>query len=171
MISINRIFTKKENKDLSYSNLQIFSLTFLRVLIGWHFLYEGFAKLFSEPAWTAKSYLLGSVGPFSTVFKAMASNSSLLPVIDNLNIWGLIIIGLSLFTGLFARPFKLFGIGLLLLYYFAYPPFASVVITAPVEGNYWIVNKNLIEIAALFVLYLFPTSHITGIDRYLRKKL
>jgi thiosulfate dehydrogenase [quinone] large subunit len=40
----------------------------------------------------------------------------------------------------------------------------------PVEGNYWIVNKNLIEMAALFVLYLFPSSQITGIDRYIQKK-
>jgi thiosulfate dehydrogenase (quinone) large subunit len=160
---------KNNNTSQSYSNLQIFSLTFLRVLIGWHFLYEGFAKLFSTPGWTAKFYLLGSVGPFAPVFKAMASNPVLLTIINNLNIWGLILIGLSLFTGLFSRPFKLFGIVLLLLYYLAYPPFASLVINTPVEGNYWIVNKNLIEMAALFVLYLFPSGHITGIDRYFHK--
>jgi len=154
----------------SYSNWQIFSLTFLRVLIGWHFLYEGLVKLFSSPVWTAKSYLLGSVGPFAPVFKAMAVHSSLLLIIDYLNIWGLILIGISLFTGLFSKPFKLCGIALLLLYYFAYPPFSSVIINSPVEGNYWIVNKNLIELAALFVLYLFPTSQITGIDRYFHKK-
>jgi thiosulfate dehydrogenase (quinone) large subunit len=152
-----------------YSNLQIFSLTFLRVLVGWHFLYEGLTKLFSTPAWTAKSYLLGSVGPFAPMFKAMASHQGVLNVVDILNIWGLILIGVSLFAGLFSRPFKLCGIALLVLYYIAYPPFASLIINTPVEGNYWIVNKNLIEIAALFVLFLFPTSQITGIDRYLHK--
>jgi thiosulfate dehydrogenase [quinone] large subunit len=161
---------RRDNVALSYSNWQVFSLTFLRVLIGWHFLYEGLTKLFSSPAWTAKSYLVGSVGPFAPVFKAMASNPVLLLIIDNINIWGLILIGLSLFIGLFARPFKLFGIVLLLLYYLAYPPFAAVVINAPVEGSYWIVNKNLIEMAALFVLYLFPSSQITGIDRYFQTK-
>jgi thiosulfate dehydrogenase (quinone) large subunit len=161
---------KKDNILQSYSNWQIFSLTLLRVLIGWHFLYEGLVKLFSSPAWTAKSYLLGSVGPFAPVFKAMAAHSSLLHIIDFMNIWGLILIGLSLFIGLFARPFKLFGICLLLLYYFAYPPFSTVVINAPVEGSYWIVNKNLIEMAALFVLFLFPSSQISGIDRYLKTK-
>ena len=98
----------------------------------------------------------------------MASNPGLMPVIDNLNIWGLILIGLSLFTGLFSRPFKLCGIVLLSLYYFAYPPFTTLVINTPVEGSYWIVNKNLIEMAALFVLFMFPTSHITGLDRYIR---
>jgi thiosulfate dehydrogenase [quinone] large subunit len=100
----------------------------------------------------------------------MASNPTLLLIIDYINIWGLILIGISLFIGLFARPFKLFGIVLLLLYYFAYPPFATVVINAPMEGSYWIVNKNLIEMAALFVLYLFPSSQISGIDRYLQTK-
>jgi thiosulfate dehydrogenase [quinone] large subunit len=161
---------KIDKTEHSYTGLQIFSLTFLRILIGWHFLYEGFSKLFSVPSWTAESYLAGSVGPFAPVFKAMAANPSLLAVVDVLNIWGLILIGLSLFIGLFSRPFKLFGIALLLLYYLAYPPFASLAINTPVEGNYWIVNKNLIELAALFVLFLFPTSHITGIDRYLHKK-
>jgi thiosulfate dehydrogenase (quinone) large subunit len=161
---------KSNSVSQSYSNLQIFSLTLLRILIGWHFLYEGFAKLFSVPAWTSKSYLLGSVGPFAPVFKAMALHPPMLAIIDNLNIWGLIIIGLSLFIGLFSRPFKLFGIVLLLLYYLAYPPFGTLVINTPVEGNYWIVNKNLIEMAALFVLYLFPSGQITGIDRYIQKK-
>lgn len=153
-----------------YSNWQIISLTLLRVLIGWHFLYEGLTKLLSSPAWSAKSYLLGSVGPFSPVFKAIASYSGLLNIVDKLNIWGLILIGLSLFTGLFTKPFKISGIILLLLYYFAYPPFLSVVINTPVEGSYWIVNKNLIETAALLVLYLFPSSHISGIDRYFQIK-
>jgi thiosulfate dehydrogenase (quinone) large subunit len=162
---------KKDTISHSYSNMQIFSLTLLQILIGWHFLYEGLSKLFSTPAWTAESYLLGSVGPFAPVFRAMALNSVILAIVDNLNMWGLLLIGFSLFIGLFSKQFKLFGIVLLLLYYLAYPPFSSVVINAPVEGNYWIVNKNLIEMAALFVLYLFPTSHITGIDRYLQKKI
>ena len=160
---------KTDTISQSYSDLQIFSLTFLRVLIGWHFLYEGLTKLFSNPAWTAKTYLLGSVGPFASVFKALASNAVLLNIIDYLNIWGLILIGLSLFIGLFSRPFKICGIALLLLYYVTYPPFSALAVNTPVEGNYWIVNKNLIEMAALFVLFVFPTSQISGIDRYIRK--
>jgi thiosulfate dehydrogenase (quinone) large subunit len=160
---------KKDSIAQSYSNWQIFSLTFLRVLIGWHFLYEGLAKLFSAPEWTARTYLLGSVGPASHVFKALAAHPALLNLVDFINIWGLILIGISLFIGLLSKPFKLFGIFLLLMYYLAYPPFASLGITAPMEGNYWIVNKNLVEMAALLVLYLFPTSQITGIDRLFSK--
>lgn len=159
---------KEESKSLYYSNWQIFSLTFLRVLIGWHFLYEGLVKLFSNPVWSSKSYLEGSVGLFAPVFKAMALNAKLLMVIDFLNMWGLILIGISLFVGLFSRPAKLLGIVLLFLYYFAYPPIPGLLVNAPVEGSYWLVNKNLIEIAALFVLYLFPSGHISGLDRYFK---
>ena len=148
---------------------QTFALTFLRVLIGWHFLYEGLTKLYT-PGWTAKEYLLGSVGPLAPLFKSMAKAESVLSVVDILNEWGLVLIGLSLFIGLFSKPFKLIGIVLLAFYYLAYPPFASLGINAHVEGSYWIVNKNLIEMAALFVLYLFPSSPITGMDRYILKK-
>jgi thiosulfate dehydrogenase (quinone) large subunit len=155
--------------QIKYSNWQLFSLTFLRVLIGWHFLFEGLMKLFT-PGWTAKSYLEGSVGPFSSIFKALASNQTILSVVDNLNEWGLVIIGLGLFIGLFEKPLKLAGILLLLLYYLAYPPFPGLTISAPVEGSYWIVNKNLIEMAALLVLYFFPSGQITGIDSFIFKR-
>ena len=148
-----------------YTTWQIFSLTFLRILIGWHFLYEGLSKLYT-PGWTAKVYLLDSVGPLSPIFKGMAESSSVLNIVDILNEWGLVIIGLSLFIGLLSKPGKILGIVLLSFYYLAYPPFASLGVNAHVEGSYWIVNKNLIEIAALFVLYQFPSSYITGIDRF-----
>ena len=161
---------KKDNITPEYSNWQIFSLTFLRVLIGWHFLYEGLAKLFSSPTWSAKPYLLGSVGPFAPLFRSIGNSATILNITDLLNEWGLVLMGLSLFTGLLSNPCKILGIVLLSFYYLAYPPFAALGINTHVEGSYWIVNKNLIEIAALFVLYLFPTSQITGIDRYLYKE-
>jgi thiosulfate dehydrogenase [quinone] large subunit len=153
----------------NYTNWQIFSLTFLRVLIGWHFLFEGLMKLYT-PGWTAKSYLEGSVGPFSSIFKALASNDTILSIVNIMNEWGLVIIGLGLFIGLFEKPLKLSGILLLLLYYLAYPPFPGLTINAPMEGSYWIVNKNFVEMAALFVLLFFPSGHITGIDSFLIKK-
>lgn len=160
---------KNIESTTAYSKWQIFSLTLLRILIGWHFLYEGLTKLYT-PGWTAKGYLLGSVGPFSPIFKGMAQSKSILNVTDFLNEWGLILIGLGLFVGFLSKTCKIFGIILLLFYYLAYPPFASLGINAHVEGSYWIVNKNLIEMCALWVLFLFPSSHITGIDRFIFRK-
>ena len=153
-----------------YSTLQIFGLTALRVLIGWHFLYEGLVKVFT-PDWTAYWYLSNSVGPASGIFKMMADNSTILKIVDYLNMWGLVIVGLGLFLGLFARYCKVLGIMLLFLYYIAYPPFAAFSIESTVvEGNYWVVNKILIEMAAIFVLLLFPSSHVTGLDMFLLKR-
>lgn len=154
---------------VDYLNGQIFGLTFLRILIGWHLLYEGLIKLYT-PGWSAKGYLLGSVGPFSPLLKGMAKSEATLNVIDFLNEWGLVLIGLSLFIGLLSKPCKILGILLLSLYYLAYPPFASLGINTHVEGSYWIVNKNLIEMAALFVLYQFPSSQITGVDKFIFRK-
>ncbi len=158
---------KDQHPPLLYTKRQIAVLTFLRVLIGWHFLYEGLVKLYAPGEWTSEFFLLNSVGPFSSVLKSMAANHTVLYWVDQANMWGLIIIGICLFVGVFARPAKIMGILLLFLYYISYPPFALYSVSIPVEGSYWIVNKNLIELAALVVLYFFPSSRITGLDRYM----
>lgn len=159
---------EKEQQKNNYLGVQLFGLTLLRVLIGWHFLYEGLVKLYT-PGWSAKQYLDGAVGPFSSAFKSIAQSETALRVVDLLNEWGLVFIGLGLFAGLISKPVKILGIIMLSLYYLAYPPFASLGVNLHVEGSYWVVNKNLIEMAALFVLYLFPSSHITGLDRFIYK--
>jgi thiosulfate dehydrogenase [quinone] large subunit len=148
------------------SNGQIFALTMLRVLIGWHFLYEGMVKVVN-PAWTATAFLQASQGPFSGFFKSMAANPGILDVVNFCNQWGLVLVGLSLITGLFSRWASLGGMALLFLYYISNPPFIGLEPPAVAEGSYLIVNKNLIELFALFVLFLFPTGRIIGIDRLL----
>ena len=57
------------------------------------------------------------------------------------------------------------GMILLLLYYLATPPLVGLRYAIPSEGNYLIVNKTLIEAAALALLLLFPTSKTIGLDR------
>ncbi|WP_172594404.1 hypothetical protein [Mariniphaga sediminis] len=153
-------------KKMGYSGKQIFALTFLRVLIGWHFLYEGLVKIYT-PGWSAGAYLEGATGPFSGLFKNLAQQDVVLSIVDLLNAWGLALVGFGLFVGLFSKACKIFGILLLALYYMAYPPFAGLDQNVVAEGSYWIVNKNLIEIGALVVLLVFPSSYITGLDKYL----
>lgn len=159
------------NKDSAlpqYSTLQLTSLVILRVLIGWHFLYEGIAKLIS-PHWTAASYLLESKLVFSGVFFWMASNPLVLKLVDFLNIWGLIAIGLGLIVGGLTRVASIAGVLLLLLYYICNPPFIGYTYSIPMEGSYLIVNKNLVEMFALVVLIVFPTGSIIGLDRLLER--
>jgi thiosulfate dehydrogenase [quinone] large subunit len=55
------------------------------------------------------------------------------------------------------------------LYYLAHPAFPWLP-QSPSEGSYWLVNKNLIEAAALLVLALFPTEKRFGIERMFKTK-
>lgn len=146
------------------NNAQLFWLVTLRVLIGWHFLYEGLVKL-TNPNWSSVGYLLDSQGIFKGFYHSLASNSSILQVIDQMNIWGLIAIGLGLILGLFSRVALWSGLLLLTMYYFSHPPCIGFNYGLPMEGSYLIVNKTLIEIAAVAVLICFPTSRRIGIDR------
>ena len=87
---------------------------------------------------------------------------------DNLNQWGLLLIGLALSGGcLFTRTAALAGVIMLALYYLAAPPFPTLEYAMPAEGSYLIVNKILIELAALLVIMAFPTAHRIGLDRLL----
>lgn len=149
-----------------FTSLQTCSLVLLRLLIGWHFLYEGVIKLYS-PSWTAKGYLL-SASFMESFFRWMASDT-LIPVIDTLNIGALLLVGFSLIIGFKTNWASIIGIGLLLLYYLAHPPFPGYP-QGPSEGSYWLVNKNLIEAAALFVIYLFPTQYAFGLAKLFAKQ-
>jgi uncharacterized membrane protein YphA (DoxX/SURF4 family) len=142
-------------------------LTILRILIGWHFLYEGITKLLN-PAWTAKYYLLGSKWIFADLFHWMASSAGIIKVVDFLNIWGLILIGLSLFIGLFVRWSSIAGAILLFFYFIAYPPISGYTFGVVAEGNYQWVDKNLIEFFMLIVLASLPVDFLFGADRWLR---
>lgn len=144
-----------------FTSVQTGSLVLLRLLIGWHFLYEGVIKLYS-PSWTAKGYLL-SASYMESFFGWMAGDS-IIPVIDALNIGALLLVGFCLIIGFKTRWASIIGIGLLLMYYLAHPPFPGYP-QGPSEGSYWLVNKNLIEAAALFVLFLFPTDYSFGLAR------
>ena len=81
--------------------------------------------------------------------------------------WGLTLVGVSLLLGLLSRYGALVGMIFVCLYYLFAPPLLGLEYGRPGEGSYLIVNKNLIEACALWVLYCFPTSHIIGLDRFI----
>ncbi|MBN1273715.1 MAG: DoxX family protein [Candidatus Aminicenantes bacterium] len=155
--------------EKKYSCMQLTALVVLRILIGWHFLYEGIAKLLN-PYWTSAGFLSDSKGFLSGFFSWIAETPSVLKVVDFLNIWGLIAIGVALIAGFFTRTAVVSGMVLLLLYYLANPPFIGYSYTSPAEGNYLFVNKNLIEMFSLSALLFFPTGKIIGLDRLLLRK-
>lgn len=153
-------------EDNQYSSKQLTALVILRMLVGWHILYEGVTKLLN-PGWSARGFLMSSQWIFEDLFKSLAANSTVLGIVDFINVWGLILIGLCLILGLVTRPAAISGMVLLALYYLANPPFVGITSPMPTEGNYIFINKNLIEIGALWVLAQFSTSHIVGLERLL----
>lgn len=157
------------NKQTSYSSSQTFWLVALRILIGWHFLYEGLAKILSSN-WSAYPYLMDSQGFLSGMFESIATNPDLLTVVNYANMYGLTLIGLSLILGCFSRYASLGAIAFLVLFYLSHPPFIGADYMMPTEGSYLWVDKNLIEIVALMVLVYFPTSHIIGLDKLIFKQ-
>ena len=157
------------DSSIKTNQYQFYGLVVLRVLIGWHFLYEGISKLIN-PYWSSAAYLLDSKWIFSGIAETIVSNPTLLTFSDYINMWGLTLVGVSLMFGLFSRYGSLVGMGFVLLYYFFAPPLVGLEYGKPNEGSYIIVNKNLIEACALWVLYSFPTSQYIGIDRFLNNE-
>lgn len=150
--------------DGRLSGLQMAAVVVLRVLVGWHFLYEGLAKL-TSPNWSAAGYLLQSRGPFSGLFRWMAADPNVLATVNQLNEWGLTLIGLGLVLGCFTRLASAAGLLVILLFYVCNPPFVGYFYSIPMEGSYLVVNKNLVEAAALAVILVTNSGRAAGLDR------
>jgi thiosulfate dehydrogenase [quinone] large subunit len=157
--------------DTTYRPLQQFALIALRTVIGWHFLYEAYYKI-TSPAWsptggpltpwTSAGYLKGASGPLAWLFQKLM-NYGWTPWIDRGVKIGLLLIGLSLILGLFTRIGAWGALLFLSMFYLLYIP--TIGVPQPNnEGTYLIVNKTLIEAAAVGVLLVFNTGRIAGLD-------
>ena len=159
------------SQGTALTSAQQVGLVLLRTLVGWHFLYEGYFKLW-RPAWgrtgaplvafTAAGYLKAGSGPFAPFFRRFAEPPWIGPI-DVMVALGLLAVGLSLLLGLFTRIGALGALALLTLFYLAAIPTAGLP-QPGAEGAYLFVNKTLIEAAAVFVLLAFGTGRIAGLD-------
>jgi len=155
------------------------SLITLRTLIGWHFLYEGYYKL-ALPAWsadgkplapwTSAGYLKAASGPFAAL-ATKAVSAGWVTWIDPVVKIALIAVGLSLILGIATRIGCIAALLLLALFYLVAIPLSGSHVAGS-EGAYLIVNKTLIEAAAVFVLLTFHTGEVAGLDRiFAQRKL
>jgi len=155
-------------EDGKLSRVPMIAITVLRVLIGWHFLYEGIAKL-TAPSWSAAGYLKQARGPFAGLFKWLAAEPNLLANADLITMWGLTLVGILLILGLFTRLASLGGIGFIVLFYLCNPPFVGYFYSIPTEGSYLIVNKNLVELGALIVILVTGSGRFAGLDVFVNR--
>ena len=153
-------------EDGRLSRGPMIAITVLRVMVGWHFLYEGIAKM-TASSWSAAGYLKQARGPFADLFKWLAGEPILLANADLITMWGLTLVGIFLILGLFTRLASLGGIGFIVLFYLCNPPFVGYFYSIPTEGSYLIVNKNLVELCALVVILVTGSGRFAGLDRIL----
>jgi len=147
-----------------FSRLTTWIFTILRIAIGWHFLYEGISKILST-GWSSAPYLAGSKWIFAPLFSAMSANSAVIAMVNFINIWGMVLVGIALIIGLLSRWASAGGALMLLFYFIAYPPIPGYMFGVPVEGNYLWINRNLIEFFILAAFIFISPGWLFGLDR------
>jgi uncharacterized membrane protein YphA (DoxX/SURF4 family) len=90
-------------------------------------------------------------------------------LIDWLTAWGLTAVGLGLIFGVFTKLSSLAAAGFLAMFYLAIPPWPGVPEPVLVEGHYFLVNKNLVELIAVLALATLPTGQWFGLDPWVRR--
>lgn len=156
------------SQNPKFHNASRWLITIVRLSIGWQFLYEGVTKIVAQN-WTSAPFLSGSRWILAPVFNAMAENATVTGIVDFLNIWGMILIGLGLILGVFIRTASGAGALLLFFYFTAYPPIPGYTISVPVEGSYLWVNKTLIEFFILLAFIFIKSESQFSLERLYRR--
>ncbi len=133
------------------------SLVALRILTGCFFFYAGISKVFA-PAWSAAGYLMNAK-TFAGLY-AFFAQPGILPLVNFMNKWGLVLLGLSLIFGVGMRISTWLGSALMALYYFP-------ILTFPYIDHGFIVDTHIILIAVLTVLRQTDQSREFGLKKNL----
>lgn len=150
---INIIFS------LSMTRIQQRLLALLRIVMGWFFFYAGITKVLN-PDWTAAGYIKGAKN-FAGFYHWLLQ-PDVLPSINFLNKWGLVILGLSLILGLFVRVSALFGAALMVLYYL-------VILDFPYPNTHaYLVDEHIIYAITLLFFMAVGAGRYYGLDNWCR---
>ena len=135
-----------------------FILFLLRVALGWLMFYAGITKVLN-PDWSAGGFLAGAE-TFPELF-AWFAQPDVLPVINVINEWGLLLLGVSLLFGIFVRLSSVLGAVLMLLYYLPGLSF-------PLAGGHsYIVDEHIIYALALLFFAAVRAGRVWGLDKRL----
>lgn len=139
------------------TQFQKISLLALRLSLGWMFFYVVITKILN-PVWTSVGYLK-SAKTFVGFYNALLL-PSVLPIVDFINEWGLLFLGISLMLGVFVRLSSILGAALMILYYFPildflYPNFYS-----------FIIDEHIVYALALLILVAWRAGRIYGLENW-----
>ncbi len=134
---------------------QKLSLFLLRVAMGGFMLYAGVTKLMN-PAWSAAGYLQAAktFAPFYNLFLA----PNVLPVVNFINEWGEVLLGLSLIFGLGVRLSSSLGAVQMMLFYFPVLQFPYVL------PHSLFIDEHIIYTLVLVLLAAIRAGRVWGLD-------
>ena len=145
-------------RDVSfeYSETWIgYSLLSLRLIMGWTFLYAGLEKVL-DSSWSAEGFLLYGIpdgNNFTGLWETIAADW--LWLVDPLNQWGQVLVGLALILGIAVRWSAVWGAVMMLFYWLASFPLEHAII----------IDDHVVYALLLFGLGAFGAGRILGLDR------
>jgi thiosulfate dehydrogenase (quinone) large subunit len=141
---------------MSNTTLQRSLIVYFRLAIGWTFLYAG-AWQIMDPQWSAATFL-AHTKTFHDVF-AIFATPEIAPYTTFAVKWGHLLIGLSLVSGLLVRVSGVFGVMLMLTYYFAHMDFPYI----EARVNF-IMEFHLVYAGVLVYLMSVNAGTVFGLD-------
>lgn len=152
--------------EFEYSDKGIgYAIVVARVAMGWIFLQSGIDKVL-DPEWTAAGFLQFAIpegNPFASLWAGMAGNA----LVDNLNQWGMLLIGLSLILGIFVRFAAFWGAVLMILFWMA-SLMGGLGQFLPLEHG-WVIDDHIVYAALLYFLGAIGAGRILGLDARIEK--
>ena len=146
----------ENQKQVNQRSCNATLVAILRIVIGWHFLYEGVWKLMQKGEWSCASYLTAAQGPLAPLFKWMSAQGWIVAMGDWAVQLGLVAIGLALVTGILARVAALFGIVLMAMFYCCQPPEPFATAFSGADGRFFVLERNAIEALGLLLIAVLP---------------
>lgn len=143
------------------TNINRYLTFYFRIAMAWTFLYAGLSQVI-DPKFSATAFL-EHTKTFHDFFAWFAS-PGIVPYTDFLVEWGHTLIGLSLLAGLMVRVSSVFGVLLMITYYFAHMDFPYI------ESNVnFIMDYHLVYAGTLVYLIVAHAGHVWGLDGLVEK--
>lgn len=146
------------------NKFQKLAILFLRLSLGWIFLYSGITKIMN-PGWSAEGYLK-TAQTLPSLFQWFAAPQNI-GWVNFLNIWGQTLVGAALVLGVFIRPAAVGGILLMILYYLPilHFPYAGKGTTS------FIVDQHVIFILVFLFLWASDAGKFWSLGPLIKKFL